>query len=166
MHAMLGKDWDDELEPETLAAFEKWLARLPEMKTTTVPRCLIGEVDKTPHSTELHVFCDASDKAMAAVSFVRVKYDDDLIHCAYVLGKAKVAPIKTQSVPRLELMAAVLGVEIYLIISKESRLRFDGVYFWSDSMTVLRYIQSNDLRLPVFEKESGDMRMRWRRLSR
>ena len=49
-------------------------------------------------------------------------------------------------------MAAVLGVEIYLIISKKSRLRFDNVYFWSDSMTVLRYIQSNDLRLPVFEK--------------
>ena len=96
---MLGKDWDDVLEPESIVAFEKWLKQLPEMKTTSVPRCLTGDVDKTPRSTELHLFCDASDKAIAAVSFVRFRFADDVIQCAYVLGKAKVAPIKTQSVP-------------------------------------------------------------------
>ena len=139
-----------DLEPDNVRAFKKWLGQLPDMKSTSVPRCIAPTTYKTARSTDLHVFCDASDKALAAVSYVRYECQDT-IHCAYVMGKAKVAPLKSQTIPRLELMAAVLGVELYSILARELTTTFDNVCFWSDSMTALSYIQNHDIRLPVFE---------------
>ena len=39
----LGKGWDDELEPETERKFRRWLDRLPDMKSVTIPRCVAAK---------------------------------------------------------------------------------------------------------------------------
>ena len=49
----------------------------------------------------------ASQLAYAAVSYVRHEYEDGEITVRFVAAKAKVAPTKAMSIPRLELMAAV-----------------------------------------------------------
>ena len=60
----------------------------------------------------IHTMTDASQLAYAAVSYVRYEYEDGEITVRFVAAKAKVAPTKATSIPRLELMAAVLGLRL------------------------------------------------------
>ena len=54
-------------------------------------------------------FVDASLKAYEAVAYLHCEYEDTTVSCRLISSKIKVAPLKPISVPRLELMAAVLG---------------------------------------------------------
>ena len=55
------------------------------------------------------------------------------------------APKKFVSIPRLELVAAVLSVKISNMIKKELQLQELDEYFWTDSRVGLGYI-ANDTR--------------------
>jgi len=57
---------------------------------------------------ELHIFCDASEQAFAAVGFFKC-FNPDGIVVSIVMSKSRVAPVKPMSIPRLELQAVVLG---------------------------------------------------------
>ena len=57
---------------------------------------------------ELHGFSDASTKAYAAAIYVRVVDEVNDVHTSLMCGNSRVAPVKTQTVPRLELLGAVL----------------------------------------------------------
>ena len=57
---------------------------------------------------ELHGFSDASHRAYAAVVYMRSLYSDGQIDVRLVSSKSRVAPLKKQSIPRLELLGAVL----------------------------------------------------------
>ena len=53
------------------------------------------------------------------------------------MGKSRLAPIKTLTMPRLELNAAVTGVKLYNTIIHEIDLSIEKVKFWSDSTLAL-----------------------------
>ena len=57
---------------------------------------------------------------------------------------ARLVPWKRASLkttPRVELNSAQLSVRLYLKLEKEINLKWNKVYFWSDSSIVLSYIQ-------------------------
>ncbi len=58
----------------------------------------------------------------------------------FVMGKAKLSPGPEHTVPRLELCAAVLAVELADLISAELDLQLDAITYYSDSKVVLGYI--------------------------
>ncbi|XP_058977874.1 uncharacterized protein LOC131802204 [Musca domestica] len=62
----------------------------------------------TDTEVQLHTFVDASKDGYAAVCYFRLKKNDTIV-CSIVGSKTRVAPIKITSVPRLELMAALIG---------------------------------------------------------
>ncbi|XP_046860750.1 uncharacterized protein LOC124453977 [Xenia sp. Carnegie-2017] len=66
------------------------------------------------------------------------------------MGKSRVAPLKTVTVPRLELTAATLAVKLNKQICDELDLSISQIVFWSDSMIVLRYIKSENKRFQTF----------------
>ena len=146
----LDKHWDDALEPVTIRKFERWLDQLEGMKEVSVPRCVAAPDMTDVAAIQLHFFCDASEEAYAAVCYVRIALNDGTVHCSFLFGKSRLAPLQTRSIPRLELMAAVLAVEIYLMIKIEIRMPVDGVFFWSDSTCVLYCIRNKALRLKSF----------------
>ena len=55
----------------------------------------------------LQGFCDASCRAYAAVVYLRIETLNG-IHVRFVAAKTHVAPISGQTIPRLELLAALL----------------------------------------------------------
>lgn len=65
------------------------------------------------------------------------------VYVAFLIGKAKVAPLKLQTIPRLELAAAALSVKVDKMLKEELLPPTDSSVFWSDSTSVLKYI-SND----------------------
>ena len=118
------------------------------MQKISIPRCIAAPDMKNARSVQLHHFCDASEQAYAAVSYMRVVQNDGSIHCAYLFGKAKVAPSKGDTIPRLELQAAVLSARNHLLLTDEMNVKFDEVHFWSDSMVVLGWLNNTDACLP------------------
>ena len=69
-------------------------------------------------STSLQTFLDAPRDAYGAVGFGRTVYESGLSAIVYADAKTKVAPLYAMSVPRLELMGAVLGLNLTGEISK------------------------------------------------
>lgn len=58
------------------------------------------------------MFCDASVKAICAVCYLIVTASNDNNQIGYIMGKAKLAPRPGHTLPRLELCAALLAVEL------------------------------------------------------
>ena len=59
------------------------------------------------------------------------------------MAKSRLAPIKTLTMSRLELNAAIIGVKLFNLIIHEIDLSIEKVKFWSDSMLTLQYIQDH-----------------------
>lgn len=59
-----------------------------------------------PEKVELHVFVDASEDAFSAVSYWRSIKSDSEIEVTFITSKTKCAPLKSMTIPRLELQAA------------------------------------------------------------
>lgn len=90
---------------------------------------------------QLHIFVDAGEEACAAGIYYRIE-DNEGVDCCLIGAKTKVAPSKPLSIPRLELQAAILGIRLAENISKCQRIQVIERFFWSDSQTVLGWIQS------------------------
>ena len=70
---------------------------------------------------EMHTFCDASEMASSAVSYVnlRIVNNTSEIQVTFGLGKAKLTAAHATTIPRLELWAAVLRVEMNELVHRE-----------------------------------------------
>ena len=100
-------------------------------------------------SVDLHVFCDVSYAAICAVAYF-VLNQGDTISVVFVFGKARVAPIKLQTITELELQAALLGSRISKFICREHRITLSRTLFWTDSSTVLQWIYGSANRQQIF----------------
>jgi hypothetical protein len=67
-----------------------------------------------------------------------------------VLGKSRVAPLKSVTIPRMELTAATSLVRLCGMITREIEYSIDDIFYWTDSMSVLRYIMNTKTRFHTF----------------
>ena len=68
---------------------------------------------------EIHHFSDASFKGYGQYSYLRLVNEDSQIHCSSMMGKAQVPPLKSVTILRLELTAAVLSVRVSKQLKRE-----------------------------------------------
>ncbi len=115
-----------------------------------VHRCIKPMDFGNPIHAQLHHFSDASEAGYGTVTYLRMQNDKNDIHVAFLIGKARVTPLKTVTIPRLELTAAVLAVRVDLMLKAELRLQLQESVFWTDSTSVLKYIMNEDKRFHTF----------------
>lgn len=72
------------------------------------------------------MFSDASTKAIGAVAYLRTVQEDERVHVGFVMAKSKLAPQSEPTIPRLELCAAVLAVEMADLIHDGLDLKIDS----------------------------------------
>ena len=143
-----GIGWDDELPSQLCARWRAWCLELTKIHHFSMPRCYSVRIPEADEVT-LHVFCDASTKAFAAVAYLRVEHSSGVV-CSLVAAKTRVAPLKPMSIPRLELQAAVLGVRLEQMLREEHQIAWARSIFWTDSKTVLLWIRSDARRYKPF----------------
>ena len=104
----------------------------------------------TVERIELHHFSDASQDAYGQCSYIRLLNSEKKAHCSLVLGKARVASIKHQTIPRLELAAASVSAKVSSFLRSE--LAYENMHevYWTDSNVVLGYIQNESRRFHVY----------------
>ena len=95
-------------------------------------------------------FSDASEKGYGQVSYLRLVDTKNKIHCVFVMGKSRVAPLKFVSIVRFELIAVTLSIRMSKLIQEEHQYSIDKEYFWTDSQMVLGYLQNESKRFKVF----------------
>ncbi|XP_059058080.1 uncharacterized protein LOC131851585, partial [Achroia grisella] len=137
----MGIDWDEELPASAKAKWQTWFAGIAEVSAKIkIPRCY-----RTRFAAEcqLHVLADSSESAYACVAFWRFVHQDQSVHLALIGGKARLAPLKPVSIPRLELQAALMASRFATYILEAHRLVASRVFFWTDSLTVLKWLRSD-----------------------
>ena len=127
---------------------QQWAEQLAEASNVKGQRCY--RLDEEVEQVLLHTFTDASKLAYAAVRYARYKYVSGKISVALVTAKASVAPIKPMSIPRFELMAAVLGVRLGETVSQKLEIPLSEHTLWTDSMDVIYWVQGHSRRLKSF----------------
>lgn len=84
------------------------------------------------------------------MSYLRVEYEDGSSSTGFVLGKSKVAPMSGHTIPRLELCAAVLAIELAQMARDQLQMKFDGVRYFTYSKVVLGYICNQKRRFMLY----------------
>ncbi|XP_075164613.1 uncharacterized protein LOC142237137 [Haematobia irritans] len=135
-----GIEWDEELPIEIYNHWKLWLMELKRLEQFTISRCYFNEFLKC--KVDLHIFADASEEAMATVAYWRVVSVDE-IKVIFVMGKSSCAPTIYHTIPKLELQAAVMGVRMKDLIISNHTKNINKIYFWTDSHTVIRWINSD-----------------------
>ena len=134
--------WDKELPDDFKENWVRWLNELQNLTPLEIPRQYFNNVDS---EVQLHVFCDSSQLAYGAVAYLRGTTPKSGTKCTFVMSKSKVAPIKPQTMPQLELLAAVLRAELSKYLSNTILPKFhtSQIILWSDSQIVLSWISSS-----------------------
>ncbi|XP_065815784.1 uncharacterized protein [Labrus bergylta] len=127
-----------------------WKHSLQDLSELKIPRAYTPSTLSTAQRKELHVFSDASVKAIAAVAYLKVIRSNGECHVGFVLGKAKLAPSSAHTIPRLELSAAVLAVEMAELVAGKLDISVDTIQFYTDSKVVLGYIYNQTRRFYVY----------------
>lgn len=154
-----GYDWDDEIQDDTAIKINTWLDQLAAVSKVKVPRCIRNAMPIT--SFKLIAFVDASTIAYGAAVYARCKYgQSSLVSSRLLASKSRVAPLVPVTVPRLELMAAVLGLRLIQTLIKVLQVAMTDVTFYSDSLDVLWWIRGygKDFR-PFVANRVGEIQM-------
>ena len=142
---LLGLDWDDPVPSEQADVFQRWLTGVPQLQQLSVPRCytVSGVCWSNMSGLEMHVFGDASTKGYGSVVYLRFVLPDGGYAVSFVMARARVAPVKTVTLPRLELMACLIAARLVDHVRRALQLSDDvPVFCWTDSTVALAWVQS------------------------
>ncbi|XP_036346425.1 uncharacterized protein LOC118755709 [Rhagoletis pomonella] len=106
-------EWDESLPQSLNTAWSAFCSGFADIQHLSFPRYVLqpGAI------TEIHVFCDASLEAYGACGYTR-SAKDSKVQVHLLCSKARVAPLKTITVPKLELCAATLLAQLMGYVSK------------------------------------------------
>ena len=138
--------WDDRASEQSINTWRRFRSELKDIKNLSIPRQIMYPGAKR---ITIHGFADASEKAYGACIYLVSETASGTYSCL-VCAKSKLAPIKTLTMPRLELLAALLLTRLYGKVSKALHLKFESVNLWSDSSIVLAWIASGPHSLKLF----------------
>ncbi|XP_072384568.1 uncharacterized protein [Diabrotica undecimpunctata] len=140
-------DWNESLPQDLHTAWNKFKETISDLHQTQIPRHVLCF---QPKDIELHCFSDASEIAYGVAIYVRSISHDGLYHVHLLCAKSRVAPLKTISLPRLELCGALLSAKLAREVIHTMDIRFNKVHFWTDSTITLHWIKGEASKWKTF----------------
>lgn len=145
-----GIGWDEKIDETLLRNWNSWLTQVKQLEDVRIERCYKPKNFGHLASYQLHCFADASELGMGVVIYLRITDENKVVHCSFVMGKSRVAPLKSMTIPRMELAAATLAVKLSKLVDDQLDYPIEKIHFWTDSMSVLRYIANTKTRFQTF----------------
>ena len=133
--------WDNPIQGDMLKTWNSIVSEIKALNGIKIPRCYFQERSATT-KIQLHAFSDASEKAYATAVYVQSTHSDGHVETRLIALKTRVAPIKTLTIPRLELLGAVINSRLVDTIQRSLQVPVDQVVYWVDSKVVLCWIQN------------------------
>ena len=99
---------------------------------------------------KMHHFSDASVQGYSQCIYLCLEDEAHNVHCAFVMRKSQVAPLKRVTILWLELTAAVCSIRISQHIHRELEYRIDENFFWTDSNVLLGYLNNESKRFHMY----------------
>ena len=99
--------WDEHLQGELADEWAKLHSHLMKTKEISVPRYYFGNLEAKPAEIELYGFCDSSKQSYAAAVYAKITVEGKS-SVSLVMSKSRVAPLAKTTIPRLELLSALI----------------------------------------------------------
>ncbi|UYV82848.1 hypothetical protein LAZ67_22001069, partial [Cordylochernes scorpioides] len=141
--------WDEPIESDIKSNWNKFQTQLSCLKEIKIPRYLNSSSSEI-EELQLHGFCDASLNAYSAVFYLKTRFKIQKIKINLITSKTKVAPLKTITIPRLELSAALLLAQLNQVILESFPFQPDKTFLWTDSQICIDWIRSDASRWKAF----------------
>ncbi|XP_046811084.1 uncharacterized protein LOC124420834 [Lucilia cuprina] len=136
--------WDESLPQSLHSAWMDFYSNFSFVHNFEFPRFVL-----IPNAlVQIHAFCDASLSAYGACVYVRSELNGD-VKTNLLCSKSRVSPLKTNTVPKLELSAALLLAELLNVVINSFLRKFE-VHCWSDSMVVLSWLREESSNFNIF----------------
>lgn len=136
---------------------EEWLQIRAELQRTNevkIPRAYATNGLEEAERIEIHAFCDASAEAYGVVVYLLVQGKEEA-WSGIVAAKSKLSPKTTLSIPRLELLAAVIATKYTLYLEKYLKLDKEiDKFLWGDSKCVISWMTQRKV-LPAFIQKAA-----------
>ncbi|GFX89514.1 uncharacterized protein TNCV_483491 [Trichonephila clavipes] len=140
-------EWNDLLLAGEYREWHQFLVSLENINNIEIPRCVLVTF---PEVIEIHEFADASERCYGAAVYCKSKNLKSETLVRLITSKSRVVPIKSLTIPRLELCAAVLLAKFVKRVVAALQLETAKLYLWSDSMLVLAWLRKEPMDLKTF----------------
>ncbi|XP_018407562.1 PREDICTED: uncharacterized protein LOC108783489 [Cyphomyrmex costatus] len=140
--------WDEELPPHLQDSWSKYCRSINSTQALLVSRnCNPGNPSLL---VDLHVFCDASERAYGACIYACSLNQDGRATAHLMCSKSRIAPLKPLTLPRLELNAAHLAAKLFSSVNHVLSNKINNVSFWTDSTITLSWIKTSPHKLKTY----------------
>ncbi|GFX44580.1 integrase catalytic domain-containing protein [Trichonephila clavipes] len=104
--------WDEILPPKLKEKWLIWCKELTLLDNLRIPRLVLDSTnDEVSDLIEIHIFCEASKLAYGAAAYVKVRKQNEVL-VNLIASKTRVAPLKAVTLPRLELLGALVAARL------------------------------------------------------
>ena len=138
-------NWNDQLSEKFVLRFIEIVDDFNHIDRIIFNRkyCFTG-IDDPVFNIQLHGLGDASLRTYGCCVYLRIEHRSVTVKCDLVSAKSGVSPIKKQSIPRLELLAANLVANLFVCVydNLKNVYSFDEIYCWVDSSVVFAWINN------------------------
>ena len=143
-------NWDQPIPSKLTATWNNVVTNLAQTPNLAIPRRYLQF--KTEQPLTLHVFVDASMKAYGTTIYICQG-----MQSSFVIAKARVAPLKPLTLPKLELMAAVIGARLCQFVLSSLDQLHPKIVMWSDSQIALHWLLSTKKLQPFVANRTQEI---------
>ena len=137
--------WDESLLTDLQLQWQHVASSFQQLSTITIPRRILYMHQDATY--QLITFCDALEQMYATAMYLRA-VADGRAESNLVFSKMRLAPSPKSgstkiTIPRLELLAVLLGVRATKFTADQLKLPIQRSLLFSDSACVLYWLQTN-----------------------
>ena len=129
---------------------KKWFQELQILDHIKVDRCVRENEEYFETNISIDSYLDASEVAYGTAVYLAVQYQNGDASSKLVVAQTKVAPLETVSIPRLELIAAALNLQLANTLVEVYKIDRMNVNYWADSMNVLWWVRNHSGKFKPF----------------